>query len=221
MKKLIFLFSLLCSQFALAQSAYVTDQFKITLRSGESSSHRILAMVPTGSKLKVLSRNDKSGYSHVRTSNGKEGYVLNRQLLNQPVARERLAALEAEMDALKAAPGELRGQLAGLTREHVTLKAAHKELDAIKRDIEQELAALKRSAANAVRITNERNELRKQSAKLTREVENLKQKNRELENSEAQSWFMIGAAVLFGGMILGLILPHLRLQRRKSSWGSL
>ena len=32
---------------------------------------------------------------------------------------------------------------------------------------------------------------------------------------------MIGAGVIILGMILGLLLPHLRFQRRKSSWGSL
>ncbi len=72
-----------------------------------------------------------------------------------------------------------------------------------------------------MRIANERNELRKQVASMTREVEDIKQQNRELENKTAQNWFLIGAGVVVGGIVLGLILPHLRVRRRKSSWGSL
>jgi len=52
-------------------------------------------------------------------------------------------------------------------------------------------------------------------------VESLKQQNRDLGNDSTQRWFLIGAGVVLLGIILGLILPHLRFQRRKSSWGSL
>ena len=221
MKNFISLLFLSLSGLAIAESAYVTDQFKITIRSGESSQHRILNMIPTGSKLEVLSKNRKTGYSKVRTANGKEGYALTRQLLSQPVAREQLASLQAEVAALKTAPGELQEKLAALTRQHNNLQQAHKELQGIKRDIEQELAALQRTATNAVRISNERNELRKQVAGLMRTTEEAKQEKRELENSSAQRWFMIGAGVIAGGILIGLILPHLRMRKRKDSWGTL
>ncbi|MCW5587790.1 MAG: TIGR04211 family SH3 domain-containing protein, partial [Chromatiales bacterium] len=97
----------------------------------------------------------------------------------------------------------------------------HEDLKQSKGQVDQEFAALQRTASNAVRIANERNELRKQVAGLTREVEDVKQQNRELENKTAQNWFVIGAGVVVGGIVLGLILPHLRMRRRKSSWGSL
>ena len=58
-------------------------------------------------------------------------------------------------------------------------------------------------------------------AALTRERENLKQENRDLSNRTTQNWFLIGAGVIIAGIVLGLILPHLRFQRRKTSWGSL
>jgi SH3 domain protein len=206
---------------AFAKSAYVTDELKITMRTGESATHRIVRMLPTGERLTVLSTNSKTGYSKIRTASGAEGYVLSRQLVDQPVARDRLAAAEAEVNALKAAPGELSSRLAKLREEHKALKQEHEALKRAKTLVDQEFAALQRTSSNAVRIANERNELRKQVASMTREVEDVKQQNRELENKTAQNWFLIGAGVVVGGIILGLILPHLRVRRRKSSWGSL
>jgi SH3 domain protein len=148
---------------AFAKTAYVTDELKITLRTGESATHRIVRMLPTGERLEVLSTDAKTGYSKVRTAGGTEGYVLTRQLLDQPVARDRLAAAEAEVKALKAAPGELSSRLAKLIEEHDALKKAHQELQQAKTLVDQEFAALQRTASNAVRIANERNELRKHS----------------------------------------------------------
>jgi SH3 domain protein len=220
-KKALTLLLILLSTSVFAETAYVTDKLEITLRTGESTSHRILRMLPTGDKLTVLGTNPATGYSHVRTASGATGYVLTRQLVDQPVARDRLAAAEAEVASLKAAPGELSSRLATLREEHASLQKEHEALKQAKQTVDQEFAALKRTANNAVRIANERNELRKRVASLTREVEDIKQQNRELENKTAQNWFLIGAGVVVGGVILGLILPHLRVRRRKSSWGSL
>jgi SH3 domain protein len=220
-KKILVLILLLCSAGALAKTAYVTDELQITMRSGEGTEYRILRMLPTGERLTVLSTNEQNGYSKVRTQAGAEGYVLTRQLVDQPVARDRLAAAEAEVRSLKAAPGELSSRLAALTEQHSALQKEHEALKQAKTLVDQEYAALQRTASNAVRIANERNELRKQLTSLTREVEDIKQQNRELENKTAQNWFLIGAGVVVGGILLGLILPHLRVRRRKSSWGSL
>jgi SH3 domain protein len=216
---------LICSimilpQLTQAETRYVTDIFKITMRSGESTSHKILRMLESGLAVEVLSSNPASGYSKVRAGSG-VGYVLTRQLMNKPSARVQLTALQKEIEALKAAPGELRSNLLDLQKQHRELSQAHKSLQAIKNKQEQELQSIQRTASNAIRISNERNELRKQVADLTREVEDLKQENRDLSNEATRDWFLIGAGVIIAGILIGLILPHLRFRRRRSSWGSL
>ncbi len=220
MKQAIALLLLLISTTTLAETAYVTDQFKVTMRSGESSEYRVVRMLPSGTAIEVLNKNAETGYSHVRAQ-GSEGYILTRQLLNQPVAREQLRELKAQIVELSSAPDRLESKLLNLTKQHQALTSAHKALNEIKGQLEQELKSIRRTAANAIRISEERNELGKQVATLTRSVEDLKQENRDLTNQSDQDWFLIGAAVLVGGIILGLILPHLRFQRRKSSWNSL
>jgi len=206
---------------AWAATAYVTDELKITLRTGESSNHKILRMLPSGARLEVLETNTQTGYSRVRTPGGTEGYVLTRQLLKQPVARDQLAKLQQEVDALKKAPGELSKEVTDLKAQLSKLQAEHKTLQREKQAVEQELVSLQRTSANAVRIANERNSLRKQVAGLTEQNAELKQQNQELSNTSLQSWFMVGAGVLAGGIVLGLILPNLRMRRKRGSWDSL
>ena len=204
-----------------AESRYVTDQFKITLRSGESATHKLLRMVSSGTELQLLGSNPANGYSKVRLRDGKEGYVLTRQLMKIPSARDRLVTAEKTLEELQEEPGKLTTKLVRLQEAHQKLQVEHKNLIQSKEALDKELESIRRTASNAIRISNERNELRKMVATLTHQVEELKQDNRELSNDSNQEWFLIGAGVIILGIILGLILPHLRFQRRKSSWGSL
>jgi SH3 domain protein len=171
--------------------------------------------------VEVLSSDAASGYSRVRTEDGTVGFVLTRELLTEPVARDRVATLEARLEELQKAPDQLAAQLTQLKAEHEGLQAAHASLSTEKSRIEQELATIRQASANVLRITEERAELRKSVADLTRQVAELEQANRDLANQANQRWFLIGAGVVAGGILLGLILPHLRFRRRKSSWGTL
>ncbi|MCW8950800.1 MAG: TIGR04211 family SH3 domain-containing protein [Sedimenticola sp.] len=222
MKKLLITLVLLTAVTHLqAETRFVTDQFKVTLRSGESSTHKITRMLPSGYELELLSTNSESGYSMVKTKDGTTGYILTRQLMPIPSARDRLVSAEAKLAELQEEPGRLSSKLSKLQDEFQALTNQHKKLQQENKKLDDELQAITRTAANAVRISNERNDLRKQVATLTREAEDLKQENRELSNDSNQRWFLIGGGVVVGGIILGLILPSLRLGKRKSSWGSL
>jgi len=215
------LLSLLVSSNIVAQDMYVTDKFEIYMRSGESSKHRIVKTLRSGDKVTLINKDRKSGYSEIRISSGKTGYVLTRQLLAEQIARKRIPALEAHIADLETAPGELSQRLTALTTAHTQLGEEHQTLLMEKRDIELELAELSRISADALQIDKERKELRKQVASMIHQVEDQKQQIREMKNSSIQRWFLIGAGVLAGGILLGLILPNLRVRRRKDTWGSL
>ena len=204
-----------------AEERYITDQFEITMRSGESTGHKILRMLPSGFKVELIGSNKASGYSHVRLPDGKQGYVLTRQLMPIPSARDRLVAAEKRLEELQQEPGKLSAQLAKLQGEHQSLQVDSQNLLNEKAQLDKELESIRRTASNAIQISNERNELRKMVAQLTHQVEELKQENRELSNNSNQQWFLIGAGIVVLGIVIGLILPHLRFQRRKNTWGSL
>lgn len=220
-KPIAFLLLLLPALAVKAETRYVTDEFFIMLRSGESSSHRILRQLSSGTELEVLAENGETGYTEVRTEGGTTGYVLTRQLMNQPSARDRLAAAQERLRALQEEPDKLAGRLTALQGKYDSLNTEHTRLQQVNTDLERELEGIRRTAADAVRISNERNELRKTQNALIRQVEDLKQKNRDLSHKTAQNWFLIGGGVVVLGIIIGLVLPHLRFRRRKNSWGSL
>ena len=221
-KKTVLLIALLCCLgTAQAASRYVTDQFKIMMRSGESATHKIIRQLPSGAKLELLGTNAETGYSEVRTEGGTTGYVLSRQLMDLPSSRERLAKAEARVKELEEEPGKLSSKLAALQDEHQALKAAHTQATQQNTELTQELESIRRTAADSLRMAEERISLRKSVADLTRQVADLEQQNSDLTNQDIQSWFLKGAGVIIFGILLGLILPRLRVQRRRDSWDSL
>jgi SH3 domain protein len=208
-------------QSAQAETRYVTDRFEVTLRAGESTRYKILRMLPSGTPVEVLSVNRSTNYARVRIQDGTVGFVLIQELQDEPAARDRLAELEERLAALRQNPDALTQELADLQEAHGELRERFATLEREKQLREQELAKIRHASANVLDITNDRERLRLQVAELTRTRAALEQENRDLKNQTNQRWFLIGAGVLVSGVLMGLILPHLRVRRRKTTWGSL
>jgi len=206
---------------AQAETRYITDQIESTLRAGESTRFKILKMLPSGTRVEVLDINQTTKYARVRTADGAVGFVPEAQLQNEPAARNRLAELETRLAELQQEPDALAARLAKVQNEHSDLQSGYQTLEREKQLLEQQLATIRHASANVMDITNDRERLRLQVANLTRARADLEQENRDIKNQTNQRWFLIGTGVLIGGILLGLILPHLRLGRRKSNWGSL
>jgi len=207
---------------AVAETRYVSDELEITLRVGPSTKQRIISMLKSGTEVEILSVDPKSGYSKVRAANGKTGFVLSRFLMDEPSAREQVASLTAKIQELQAEPEQVRTRLNQLQDDYARLQKDHQKLLNDKNSITQELAGIRQTAANAINISNERSELRKQVVKLKQEVADLQHTNRELANNRNQRWFLIGAGVVIGSILLGWLLPYLRFKRRRtSSWSEI
>ncbi|NIV19014.1 MAG: TIGR04211 family SH3 domain-containing protein [Woeseiaceae bacterium] len=199
---------------ASAQDAWVSDQFEVTLRSGPSTSNAIERMLPSGTALEVLERNDELGYALVRTAAGTEGWVLTRYLMSEPSAREQLASLTTRLSSANAEGSSLTSQLAAVQGE---FDAARRQIASLERDkkrVEDELAEIKRTAANVLSINNQNKALREQLAGAETSVGALEQQVRGLTSQTTRYWFMTGALVLMVGIILGIWLPRIRWQRR-------
>ena len=199
---------------AIAAPAWVSDQFEITLRSGPSTSNAISLMINSGARLEVLERDAESGYSRVRTAGGTEGWVLTRYLMSEPSAREQLQTLSGQLTNANSRGTSLDSQLSSIRAEHDAANSSIRQLEREKAAVEQELAEIRRTAANVLAINEQNQSLMDQLTAAQIRADTLEQENRELTGQTTRYWFMTGALVLLVGIILGIWLPRVRWQRR-------
>jgi SH3 domain protein len=199
---------------AFAQSAWVTDQFEITLRSGPSTSNAIQLMVGSGTRLDVLERDADSGYTRVRTQGGTEGWVLTRYLMTEPSAREQLERLTSQLTNANSRGSSLDSQLNAIRSEYDSAKQQIAALEREKAAAETELAEIKRTAANVLAISDQNKTLMDQLTAAQIRGDTLEQENRQLTSQTTRYWFMAGGLVLLVGFLLGIWLPRIQWQRR-------
>lgn len=212
--------ALLTPIFAQAQTTrYVSDKLEITMRNGQGVKFNIRKMLESGTRLEVL-ETDPAGYSKVRTTDGVEGWVLTRYLTNTPSARDQLEASQKRVANLELEIAKYKEEISSLSNQNSDVDTQNMSLKEKSQRLSKELDDLRRTASNAVALDNENRQLKEKLQEIDNENQSLVIENNALKDNSTRSWFLVGAAVLFAGILLGIILPRLKV-RKKDSWGSL
>ena len=202
----------------LAETMYVDDTLYVPLRAGEGLQYKITHKgIKSGTPVEVIRQNPDTGYSEVRTPSGITGFMPTRYLVPEPVARDKLKALQAKYDALvertrtaTEREKELKSTIATLTQERDRLQ---KEVERL----QTELADIKRVSANAIQLDSRNRELREENVRLRNEVELLTSDNQRLKDNREQTMMLYGAGLVVLGILIAIIVPNLKRQKR-SSW---
>ncbi len=210
---------LLCSSFlasfaAQGETAWVSDQFEITLRTGPSSDNAIQLVIDSGTQLDVLEIDADSGYSRVMTMGGTDGWVLSRYLMAEPTAREQLGALTQQLTNVDPEGASMDSQLDAIRAAHDAATRQISVLENEKSVLLAEVDEIRRVSANALAITSQNKGLQQQLIDAEIRLSLIEQENANLGSETTRNWFVTGALVLFGGVLVGLILPRMKWQRK-------
>lgn len=197
-----------------AETRYVSDQFEITLRSGPSGKHAIQRMIQSGTALEIMEQTPEKDYTRVKTSGGTEGWVLSRYLMTRPAARDQLEELTSQLTNSAAKSSSMHAELTTVKNDYDSATTRISGLERENKRLENELAEIKKTAANALEIEMRNRELGKQLIAAKAHGSTLQRENSELSSRQERDWFIAGALVLFVGLLLGLILPRIRWQKR-------
>lgn len=205
---------------ACADQRYVTDQFEVMLRTGPSGNHAILRMMKSGAALTVMDPEVDNGYVRVQTNAGTEGWVLVRYLIREPVARVQLENLVKQVTQTEPKDTHIRGQVNAVKAEYDNTNKRIAHLEAEKKALENQLDAIKNKAADVLAIDAENQQLQQKLTEARAQLKTLQEKYSELSNTNEKDWFITGALVLTGGLLLGLIIPKISWRRQRSPYGS-
>lgn len=217
MKTLLILVLLSISTLANAETRYIKDEIKVNLRSGQSNEYRITRNLLNGDKVELLESNPDTGYSRVRLPSGTEGWVSSKYLTETPSAQDQLAAALARIAELEAANSSLKSGSSTLTSSHSTLETDYKKLLEDHKKLALTEQEIRQKASSTLAIDHMNQQLKEKLLDMQRHMQVLEQDNAAMKDSTQLDWFIRGAGVLLGGVILGLVLPRIRV-RKRANW---
>ena len=199
---------------------YITDQVDIPVRSEKVFGDNIVRSLPSGTELSILQATE-DGWTQVQYEKT-VGWIVSRYLTNNQPARILLKQLTTKNNANKllitkylVEKDNLENQLSLLKQENTDLTIQNSKSQAEKAHIEQ-------IYEDALKLEHENEKLMQQMLQLKTELQ-LSENNNQIEkDTSLRNWFMVGALVLFCGMIIGFILPNLMNRKRThSNWRKL
>ncbi len=202
----------------LAETRYISDEFRVPLRKSPCSRCAILHQgLKTGLKLEFIESAD--GWSHVRTPGGMEGWIENQYIVTQPIARDKIARYKEQNKVLNATNDKLKAEVINLTTNNQQLESRLNAVSDDNESVSRELADIKAVSANALNLKVQNQQLLEDNGKLQGRIDVLSALNKQLESSHTQKWFLYGAISVFLGALLSILLPRLKRKRRgHSEW---
>jgi len=195
-----------------AESAFITDVFEVTLRTGPGIDHKIMSMLRSGQPVTVTEAGDE--WSRVVLPDGKEGYVLSRFISIGPPARLSLERIRDAYEVLKTQAASLEEENSRLVSENQALEnqleTVSKKLEAVGKDF----AALKSESSDFFSLKKRYEQAASQLQEKTERVNKLEEQVSQLQLNKNIRWFLGGAGVLVLGFLIGFSAKK---QRRRSS----
>ncbi|MBF0147572.1 MAG: TIGR04211 family SH3 domain-containing protein [Magnetococcales bacterium] len=190
---------------ASGNMSYVADSVDISMRSGPEVNYRIIRMLKSGMKLRVLEKNG-NGWSRVRDENDKDGWILDRYLTDKVPASLRVAELEQTMESLRVERDALEKKFNEVRQSNQILNQDRAELE-----------RLRSLMQNTLKVDNENKQLKIKFEQMNNELMHALDEKRLLERQSDTSFFVSGATVLGLGMLAGFILA----KKRRNPYSSL
>ncbi|KDM92451.1 SH3 domain-containing protein [Photobacterium galatheae] len=191
---------LMTAQVHAQQVRYISDDLFTYMHRGPSTQYKILGSVNSGTKVTVLETNRETGFVKVTDDRGRTGWVNSDYISNQVGLKERLPKLEKELSEVKKALANARKSS---DERNATLQSSLESRNTQISELEERNTSLNKQ------LSTSQAEIRELRAKLDTQADDLLMK-----------WFTYGGMVAGGGLLFGLILPHLipRRKKRNNGW---
>lgn len=201
---------------SLAEKAWVTEELKITLRSGESTRHKILRELLAGTELNVISSNPETGFTKVITEKGHEGYVMSRFVNTEEPAVSRVRKLEAQIATLQSSDSGSQ-----ITLLEQTVEGLNEEITRVEEEnqtLREEIDNITSLSGDATKISKQHREILERNELLENELNVAKAENARLADNRKRDGVIDGVVAVIIGILIAIIVPRVASSRGSSEW---
>ena len=214
---LFVLMALWMSGQAWAESRYITDMTYVPFRAGPGNEFRILHRgLKSGTELMLLEEDTGNGFTKVKWGD-KEGYIRSQYLVKDVPALKLLPGVQKKAEQGAAENKQLKQQLAEREAQlkDLTTKLTGSEGQLVKQ--KAEMRRIQEITADPMAIDRRNRQLVEENLQLKNQVQVLQGENNQLVRDNKIKWYLYGGGTILLGIILGLILPMVRVRKKASS----
>jgi SH3 domain protein len=211
-KVIILTLVLLTFKVSAESFVYITDQLDIPIRSDQSFGQNIIRLLPSGTELSLL-QSTEDGWAQVQFDDT-IGWIKSFYISNEPPAREELKKLTRTYNANKLLLSKLTSEKEVLETKLLTLKQENTDLVIQSSKSKAEKEHIEQIYQDALKLEHENEKHIQEKLQLKAELQ-LSENNTQIQkDTSSRNWFIVGAIVLFFGMVIGFIIPGLLNRRR-------
>jgi SH3 domain protein len=196
-----------------AETMYVTDTFEITMRATPGVGKKIVAMLPSNTKVQTGER--RGGWVLVRTAQGKKGWVLERYLTAETPGVFLVQKLTSGNEALQSSLHNATVELDLVKEENARLHGALNSTEAQLADLQGVYEGLLDEAEGFLDLKSRHAAMSVELEEASSTIDRLRKENEALHSEQRYKWFFSGGGMVLFTLILGFWFG--RIKRRQSS----
>ena len=191
---------------------YITDELDLPIRSDKNFGNNIIRLLPSGTELSLL-QSTEDGWAQIQFDDT-IGWIKTFYLSSNPSAREELKKLTREYNSNTLLISKLSDEKEELEKKLITLKNDNTDLIVQSSKSQAEKEHIEQIYQDALKLDYENEKLIQENLQLKTELQLAENNTQIQKDTSSRNWFIVGAIVLFLGMIIGLIVPNLLKRRR-------
>ena len=191
---------------------YITDELDLPIRSDKNFGNNIIRLLPSGTELSLL-QSTEDGWAQIQFDDT-IGWIKTFYLSSSPSAREELKKLTREYNSNTLLISKLSDEKEELEKKLLSLKNDNTDLIVQSSKSQAEKEHIEQIYQDALKLEHENEKLIQNNLQLKAELQLAENNTQIQKDTSSRNWFIVGAIVLFFGMVIGLIVPNLLKRRR-------
>ena len=191
---------------------YITDELDLPIRSDKNFGNNIIRLLPSGTELSLL-QSTEDGWAQIKFDDT-IGWIKSFYLSPDPSSREKLKKLTRSYNANKLLISKMSEEKESLEKQLQSLKEENTNLLVQSSKSQAEKEHIEQIYQDALKLEHENDKLTQEKLQLKAELQ-LSENNSQIQkDTSSRNWFIVGAIVLFFGMMIGFIIPNLLKRKR-------
>jgi SH3 domain protein len=211
-KVLALTFILIAFKVSAESFVYITDQIDIPIRSDQNFGNNIIRVLPSGTELSLL-QSTEDGWVQIQFDDT-IGWIKSFYLSKDPPAREELKKLTRTSNTNKLLISKLASEKEVLENELSLLKQENTDLSIQSSKSQAEKEHIEQIYQDALKLEHENEKHIQEKLQLKAELQLADNNTQIQKDTSSRNWFIVGAIVLFFGMIIGFIVPGILNRKR-------